>query len=248
MKEAEKVIVEEEPPNKLVEEVKEVISKEVEERLASWKPKTKLGTDVFERKVKTIDEILDNGVKIKEPEIVDSLLPGLQNELIMIGGRPGKGGGIQRTPIRMSAKMHRSGRRLSSSAFVIVGNGNGVIGIGKGRAKEGRLAVQKSIQKAKLNLIKVTRGCGSWECVCGDPHSIPFVVEGKAGSVSIRLIPAPRGVGLAADNETKKLFRLAGIQDVWIKTLGNTSTRYNLIKAAFDALRNIHRYKTGEMK
>ncbi len=242
-KEIEKEIVTEELPQKLVEEVKEVISKEVEERLSLWKPKTKLGKDVFSGKIKNIQEILDNGVKIKEPEIVDFLLPNLQNDLIMVGGRPGKGGGVQRTPIRISAKMHRSGRRLSSSAFVIVGNNNGIIGIGKGRAKEGRLAVQKSIQKAKLNLIIVPRGCGSWECVCNDPHSVPFIVEGKAGSVSVKLLPAPKGVGLAVDNETKKLFRLVGIHDVWIKTLGNTGTRYNLIKAAFNALRNLHRYK-----
>ncbi len=245
VKEIEKEIVEEEVPEKLVEEVKEVISKEVEERLATWKPRTKLGQDVFTGKIKNIDEILDSGVKIKEAEIVDFLLPTLQSELIMIGGRPGKGGGIQRTPIRISAKMHRSGRRFSSSAFVIVGNGNGIIGIGKGRAREGRSAVEKAIQKAKLNLIKVPRGCGSLECVCGEPHSIPFITEGKAGSVTMRLMPAPRGVGLTIDNESKKIFRLAGIRDVWAKTLGNTSTRFNLIKAGFEALRNLHKFKTG---
>lgn len=223
-----------------------VVEKELEEKLLAWKPATKLGKDVFTKKITNIDEILENGIKIKEPQIVDFLVPNLENELVMVGGRPGKGGGIQRTPIRITAKMHRSGRRLASSAFVIVGNRNGLVGIGKGRGTEGRIAIGKATQKAKLNLIKVPMGCGSWECVCGEPHSIPFLTEGKSGSVHVKLIPAPRGIGLAVDDETKKLLKLAGIHDVWIKTLGDTSTKYNLIKATFNALKNLHQYKTGE--
>jgi small subunit ribosomal protein S5 len=231
------------------EEVKRVLTEEErrkEQKLAAWKPRTKLGKDVFERKINNVDEILDSGVKIKEPQIVDFLIPDLQSELIMIGGRPGKGGGAQRTPIRISAKMHKSGRRYTSTAFAVVGNNNGIVGIGKGRGKEGRLAVDKAIEKAKLNIIKVPRGCGSWECGCEDPHSIPFRAEGKAASVSVKLLPAPKGIGLATDDETKKILRLAGIKDVWIKTLGETGTRVNLIKAIFNALKNLHSYRTGE--
>lgn len=230
------------------EEVKKIVTEEEkkrEEKLAAWKPKTKLGKDVFEGKITNIDEILDSGIKIKEPEIVDFLVPNLQNELVMIGGRPGKGGGIQRSPIRITAKMHRSGRRYKYTTFVIVGNNDGIVGIGKGRAKEGGLAVDKAIEKAKLNIIKIPRGCGSWECGCKDPHSIPFKTEGKSGSVRVRLLPAPKGIGLVTDDETKKILKLAGIKDVWIKTLGNTSTRLNLIKAIFNALKNLHSYRTG---
>jgi len=166
--------------------------------------------------------------------------------LVLIGGRPGKGGGIERTAIRVSAKMHRSGRRYRYSAFSIVGNQDGIIGIGKGVGKEGRIAVEKANKKAKLNLISVPRQCGSWECNCGEGHSIPYRTEGKSSSVSVILLPAPKGIGLSVSDENKKLLSLAGIQDVWIKTFGNTKTRYNLVKATFEALKNLHNFKSGE--
>jgi small subunit ribosomal protein S5 len=227
------------------EEAKKVVEKEKEE-LSKWVPKTSLGKDVMKGKITDINKILEEGIKIKEYEIVDFLLPNLESELIFIGGRPGKGGGIERTPLRISAKMHKSGRRYTSTAFVVVGNKDGLVGVGKGRAKESRRAMEKAIKKAKLSLIKVPRGCGSWECGCGEPHSIPFKAEGKSGSVKITLMPAPRGIGLAVDDETKKILSLAGIHDVWEKTLGNTGSRINLISAVFDALKNLHAYRTSK--
>jgi len=62
------------------------------------------------------------------------------------------------------------------------------------------------------------------------------------GSVRVKLMPAPKGVGIVANNETKKLLRMAGIKDVWIKTFGNTSNRINLIYAVFDALKKLYVY------
>jgi small subunit ribosomal protein S5 len=129
------------------------------------------------------------------------------------------------------------------SAFVVVGNEDGLVGIGKGSAVEARDAVAKAIQRAKLNLIKVKRGCGSWECGCGEPHSIQFKTKGKCGSVRVELLPAPKGVGLVADNESKKILRLAGIKDVWVKTFGNTASRINLISAIYDALKKLYIYE-----
>jgi len=218
----------------------------VEEEAGAWIPKTSLGKAVMKGEVTDINKILDEGIRIRESEIVDILIPNIESELILIGGRPGKGGGIERTPLRISAKMHKSGRRYAITAFAVVGNKEGIIGMGKGRAKDSRGAINKAIKQAKLNLIKVLRGCGSWECGCGGPHSIPFKTEGKAGSVRVTLMPAPRGIGLAVDDETKKLLTLAGISDIWAKTLGNTGTRINLIIAVFSALKNLHRYRTGE--
>ena len=127
--------------------------------------------------------------------------------------------------------------------MAVVGNENGIVGIGMGKAKEPRLAVEKSIRNAKLNLIKIIRGCGSWECGCGTEHSIPYKVEGKSGSVRVILMPAPKGVGLVANDEAKKLLRLAGIKDIWMKTFGDTSTRFNLIRAIFDALKKLYIYE-----
>jgi small subunit ribosomal protein S5 len=102
--------------------------------LDKWVPKTKIGKDVFSGKIKSIDEVLDLGLPLRESEIIDKLIPEIKNEVILIGGRTGKGGGIQRIPVKITAKMHRSGRRLASSAFVVVGNENGLVGVGKGNA------------------------------------------------------------------------------------------------------------------
>ena len=232
-----------------VEEIPEIPEKIIETKevlLEKWQPTTKLGKDVLEGKIKDINEILDSMKKIKEPEIVDILVPNLKNELIMIGGRTGKGGGAQRIPIRITAVMKKSGRRFRSSAMVVVGNEDGIVGVGLDKSPEPRDAINKAIRRAKLNIIKVKRGCGSWECRCDEPHSIPFKVKGKSGSVRVELLPAPKGLGLVADDESKKILRLAGIKDVWVKTFGNTSMRVNLIYAIYDALKNLYIYEKIE--
>jgi small subunit ribosomal protein S5 len=208
-----------------------------------WIPKTSLGKEVLEGKIKSIEEIFESGRRILEPEIVDKLVPNLKSELILIGGRSGKGGGIERIPIRITATMHKSGRRFRVSAFAVVGNEDGLVGIGKGSSVEPRDAIEIAIKKAKLNLIKVKRGCGSWECGCKQEHSIPYKTEGKSGSVRVILLPAPNGVGLVASDEAKKILRLAGIKDVWVKTFGNTKMRINLITAIFNALKNLYVYE-----
>lgn len=215
----------------------------VEVPLEKWVPKTELGRQVFEGKITDVEEIFKSGKKIIEPEIIDRLVPNLKNELVLIGGRAGKGGGVQRIPIKITAKMTKSGRRFNYSVFIVVGNEDGLVGISKGTSSETRVAIDKGIKRAKLNLIKIKRGCGSWECGCKTEHSIPFKVTGKTGSVRVKLFPAPKGVGLVADDESKKIFRLAGIKDIWVKTFGNTSSRINLISAIFDALKKLYVYE-----
>ena len=223
------------------EEVEEEIK--VEEKKLGWEPKTKLGKLVLEGKIKTLDEILEKGYKIKEPEIVDFLEPNLKMEFVLIGKGGTKGGAKKRIPVKRSVKVTASGRRVKYSVMVIVGNENGIVGIGRGKAKDGRSAYLKALRNAKMNLIKVYRGCGSWECGCNEPHSIPWKTYGKSGSVKVILLPAPKGTGLVVDDESKKLFRLAGIKDVWSKTFGRTKQHMNLIQAMFDALRKIPKYK-----
>lgn len=211
--------------------------REEEEKI--WYPKTELGKEVIAGKYKDIFDLLDKKKVILEPEIVDYLVPELKKELIYIGGTPGKGGGARRTPTRMTARMHKSGRRFKLTALMAVGNGNGILGIGKAISGEHMLAIEKASQQAKLNIINVRRGCGSWECNCGGDHSIPFKTEAKVGSVRISFHPTPTGVGIVADSETKKILKLAGIRDVWVKTHGTTSTRMNLAMAVFKALKNL---------
>jgi len=202
-----------------------------------WEPKTKLGKMVKEGKIKSIDEILEKGYRIMEPEIVDYLLPNLKVEFIMLGISKGKF--RKRIPVKIVQKKTAEGARTKFVAMAVVGDEDGHVGVGIGKHEELAIAKEKAIRRAKMNIIKIARGCGSWECACGKPHSIPFKVEGKCGSVRVVLMPAPRGVRLVADDEAKKVLRLAGIKDIWVRSFGHTKTRINRIQALWDALRKL---------
>ncbi len=205
----------------------------------SWKPVTGLGKLVKEGKIKDIDEILNNGLKILEPEIVDVLLPGLGSELLLIGQSKGKFGGGQRRVFKQTQKKTKEGNKPKFATVAVVGNENGIVGIGYGKSKETVPAREKSQRNAKLNLIKIRRGNGSWEDNSTKPNTIPFAVEGKCGSVKIKLMPAPNGTGLKAQKELQKILKLAGIKDIWSKTKGKTKSSINLIYACFEALKNL---------
>lgn len=208
--------------------------------IESWEPKTKLGKKVKEGKIKDIDEILDKNEKILEPEIVDSLL-NLKTDLILIGQAKGKFGGGKRRAWKQTQRKTEEGNVLKFSAMSIVGDENGHIGIGKGNSVETLPARDKSKINAKLNVFKITRKCSAFDCECSEPHTIPFKVSGKSGSVKIKLIPAPQGTGLVVANELKKVLRLAGIKDIYSKTTGKTRTTGNLVKACIDALKKTNR-------
>ncbi|MEK6837759.1 MAG: 30S ribosomal protein S5, partial [Nanoarchaeota archaeon] len=112
-----------------------------------------------------------------------------------------------------------------------------------GKSRETVLSREKALRNAKLNIIKIRRGCGSWQCGCKTPHTIPFSIKGKCGSVIIELMPAPKGAGLRVAEECRKILALAGVKDVWSKTFGQTRTTINLGTACFEALK-----KLGERK
>lgn len=218
--------------------------RDTEKQLEEWKPKTKLGKKVKAGKIKNIDEILDKE-KILEPEIVDSLLH-LRSDLLAIGQAKGKFGGGKRRAWRQTQKKTSEGNVPTFSCMVIVGNGNGYVGLGVGKAKETLPARAKALRKAKLNIIKVERGCGSFNCICDEKHSIPFKTEGKSSSSRIILWPAPQGTGLVVSDEGKKILRLAGIKDIYSKTFGQTKTTFNLAKAYINALEKIKRINKGK--
>ncbi len=211
---------------------------QMEEAIASWVPKTKLGTLVKEGKIKSIDEILDNNMKILEPEIVDSLVR-VENDLLFVGQSKGKFGGGKRRAWRQAQKKTKEGNIITFSAFVVVGDKNGHVGIGMGKAKETLPSREKGLRKAKMNIIKIKRGSGSFEGASSEPHSIPFKVEGKCGSCKIVLIPAPQGTGLVIGKEGKKILRLAGIKDIYSRSWGQTGTTINYAKAIMAALEKL---------
>ncbi|AHL23764.1 MULTISPECIES: 30S ribosomal protein S5 [Thermococcus] len=198
--------------------------------LEEWEPKTKLGRLVKEGQITDIHEIFRKGYQIKEPEIVDVLLPEVnlrENQEVL--------------DIALTVRMTDSGRRIRFRVLAAVGNRDGYVGLGIGHGREVGIAIRKAISYAKMNIIEIKRGCGSWECRCRRPHSIPFAVEGKEGSVRVKLMPGPRGLGLVIGDVGKKILTLAGVQDVWSQTLGETRTTVNFAKAVFNALYNTNR-------
>ncbi|MGQ9718713.1 MAG: 30S ribosomal protein S5 [Nitrososphaerales archaeon] len=196
-----------------------------EQSTQPWAPKTRIGSLVATGKIVSLEEIFESGMRIKEAEIVRMLLPDLKNELI--------GAGIVQ-------KQTDAGELTRFSAVMAVGSEMGWFGVGKGKASSMRLAIDKATTIALLNVIPVKLGCGSWECRCMSPHSIPFKATGKCGSVKIVIIPGPRGIGLVAGEKVKTLLSLAGIKDAWTRTYGSTSTVSSVAFAVYDALKKIH--------
>jgi small subunit ribosomal protein S5 len=201
------------------------------ESKVKWVPKTKLGEMVLSGQIVSIQDILSQGLKIKEPEIVDALLPNLQQEVLGIG---------------LVQKQTDAGEKTRFRAVVAVGNEDGFIGVGTGKAKQVRAAIEKAAAEAKLNITPIRRGCGSWECGCDIPHSLPFKVEGKCGSVTVQIIPGPRGLGLVAGETVKTILRLAGVKDCWTRTFGSTSTIPSTAFAVYDALKNTYKIVTSK--
>ncbi len=260
-REGQEIKVEEKIKEKVEEEVKEEPEKtfdkkkeiretraktrrqrEREAAITGWKPKTKLGKAAKEGKIKNVDEIFDQNLKILESQIIDFLIPDIESDLIYIGQAKGKFGGGKRRPWRQTQKKTKEGNVPSFGCMAVVGNRKGYVGLGYSKAKETVPSKLKAIAKAKTNLLKIKRGCGSFECVCNEPHSIPFKVEGKSGSSRIKLMPAPKGTGLVIDDECKKILKLAGIKDVYSKTYGQTKTKFNLAKACIKALEKLSTY------
>ena len=191
-----------------------------------WIPRTSLGKMVLEGRLTSITEIFNQGYKIQEPEIIDTLIPDLQQEVL---------------DINLVQKQTDAGEKSRFKALVVVGNYDGLFGLGVGKAKQVRAAIQKATIDAKLNIVPVKRGCGSWECGCRDPHSIPFQVVGKCGSVRIQLLPGPRGLGVVAGETAKKIISFVGVKDCWSKSYGSTRTVPSFAYATYDALKNTYK-------
>ncbi len=201
------------------------------EKSESWIPRTKLGKMILEGKISSIEELFMEGLKIRESEIVDVLLPNLQEEVINIG---------------LVQKQTDAGEKSQFRAIVVVGNRNGYVGLGSGKARQVRSAIEKAAVDARLNITPVRRGCGSWECGCGKHHSMPFQVQGECGGVEIVLIPGPRGLGIVASEAAKVILGLAGVKDCWTKSYGSTRTVPSFAFAVFDALKKTYLLVTPE--
>ncbi|MEA2089646.1 MAG: 30S ribosomal protein S5 [Thermoproteota archaeon] len=200
-------------------------------RVEEWSPRTRLGKMIQEGRISSIEEIFMEGLRIREPEIVDALIPDLQEEVL---------------DINLVQKQTDAGERSRFKAVVAVGNRDGYIGLGGATAKQVRASIEKAALVARLNITPVRRGCGSWECRCGRPHSLPFKVRGKCGGVEVEILPGPRGLGLVASEVAKIILGLAGIKDCWTRSSGSTRTVPSFAYAVFDALEKTYRRVTPQ--
>ena len=187
-----------------------------------WVPKTILGKKVDSDEITTMEEIYEKGYRIQEAGIIKKLLPDLKTEVIDVG---------------LIQKMTPNGQSTRFKALVAAGNENGWLGIGLGKSKQMRIAIEKANNAAFLNVSPVKLGCGSWECRCEQKHSVPFKVKGKGGSVTIEILPGPRGLGLVAGGKIRNLLKLAGLKDAWTSTKGSTTTMNSTSKALLQCLR-----------
>ncbi len=172
-----------------------------------------------------MSEAVNSGLPLREPEIVDALLPELEDEVLNIN---------------MVQRMTDSGRRVRFAITCVAGNKDGFVGLGQAKGKEVGPTIRRAIDRAKINMIEVRRGAGSWQSGDGAPAtSIPYQTMGKCASTEVTIRPAPQGTGLVGGKVARSVLGLAGVQDAYVHTRGQTRTTTNYAKAAFQALQSL---------
>ena len=139
----------------------------------------------------------------------------------------GRDDGLREKMIQVNrvTKVVKGGRIMGFAALTVVGDGDGRIGMGKGKAREVPLAVQKAMDQARRNMLKVSLKNGT----------VHHNVTGEHGAAKVLLAPAPAGTGIIAGGPMRAVFEVMGVTDIVAKSLGS-SNPYNMVRATFDAL------------
>lgn len=127
-----------------------------------------------------------------------------------------------------------SGRRMRHKVLMIAGNKKeNSFGFGIGKHAEFKQAKDKAKKKAEKNQLIFKLGCGSWECMCLEKHSLKKKFSSKTGSLYLETLPAPKGTGVVSSKLGKKIFELCDLKDLWIVTRGKTDTLENFVKTVY---------------
>jgi small subunit ribosomal protein S5 len=127
------------------------------------------------------------------------------------------------------AKVVKGGRIFGFTALTVVGDGNGRVGFGRGKAREVPIAIQKAMEAAKRNMIQVE---------LADGGTLQHALKGRHGGSSVYMQPASEGTGIIAGGAMRAVFEVMGVQNVLAKTIGSTNP-INVVRATFDALRQM---------
>lgn len=141
----------------------------------------------------------------------------------------GRDDGLREKMIQVNrvTKVVKGGRIMGFAALTVVGDGDGRVGMGKGKAREVPLAVQKAMDQARRNMVKVSLKNGS----------VHHNIRGEHGAAKVLLAPAPAGTGIIAGGPMRAVFEVMGITDIVAKSHGSTNP-YNMVRATLDALNN----------
>ena len=143
----------------------------------------------------------------------------------MASDKPDDGMREKMIAINRVTKVVKGGRIMGFAALTVVGDGDGRIGMGKGKAREVPVAVQKAMESARRNMVKVSLKNGS----------IHHNVRGEHGAAKVLMAPAPAGTGIIAGGPMRAVFEVMGVTDIVAKSLGS-SNPYNMVRATLDAL------------
>jgi ribosomal protein uS5 len=184
-------------------------------------------------KITNFEEIFRFAIPIKEPQIVDHLVKKANNTL--------KEEVMKVKPVQ---KQTKAGQRTRFKAWILIGDEAGHIGLGQKAHKEVQGAIKGATQDAKMNFVPIRKGY--WGNKLGVPHTVPFKMTGRCGSVRCRLVPAPRGTAIVGAPTSKKVLQFAGISDCYTQSRGSTKTKGNFLYAVFFALVKTYGFMTPE--
>lgn len=198
-----------------------------QQELDKIQPKSIVGILAKNNKIDNVKSIFADSRQMREHFIASKIMPNYTEEKLAT------------KPVQ---KQTRSGQSTKIKVTVAIGNQNGLVGVASGRGADNPAAMQSALAKCTRKVVCVRSGYWGEENSTNKPHTVPFKVTGKCGSVRVRLLPAPPGRSIVANKNHTKILKLAGYEDVSVTSRGSTSTTENHVKALLNALEKTYSF------